>query len=170
MGKRYGRNQKRRHRERIAELESAYKRELELVKYHSNERQKYQGLYEEITHEFRQWWDNSVLLDVPEEIVPELPPEYRIAQRKSLQIPFAQSGPTSTIDFHYRTLAAYRIASERDYGMRCMHMRLCTPKNEFAYYLDTRTFEVWDRMPIQMEREVCRAICFEFNKQLRDAN
>lgn len=48
MGKRYGRNQKRAHRARIAELETAYNRELELITLQGRKNRELQEIIDEM--------------------------------------------------------------------------------------------------------------------------
>ena len=165
MGKRYGRNQKRKHRERISELEGAYERELGLVDYHSREREKYTYLWEELVSEIRKWWDNSVLLDPKVELVSDFPPFYRSAVKQPLRAFRAMKATIDpVVDLTYQTLSALEVASMREYGSRGGHIKLRLGDHQIGYYISNDALHTFRGMPQQMAREVYRQIEFEFNK------
>jgi len=165
MGKRYGRNQKRKHRERIAELDGAYKRELELVDYHSREREKYTYLWEELVSEIRKWWDNSVLLDPRVEDVSDFPPYYQTPIRQPVRCFRAvQAGIDPVQDLTYQTLSALEVASMRDYGTRDGHIKLRLGDHQIGYYISYDALHTFKGMPQQVAKEVYHRIAFEINK------
>jgi hypothetical protein len=164
MSKRYGRNQKRRHRERIAELEKLYHSADALAEWHCKEREKYQNLYDELIKDIRNWWDNSVLLDVKTERVVELPPYYRMVQREPIKAWSVAMMTDSVIELHEQTLEALRIAAYEDYGERSVHVKLEADGKRIGYYVSKDVFDAFGTPPARVAQEVIRNVLFEFGK------
>jgi len=172
MSKRYGRNQKRQHREKIAELETAYKRELSLL---GRDRDKYKHMWDELTSDIRRWWDHSVLLDPKVENVSEFPREWRIAHlspinTQRMMAPMDLIHSTDCVHQTYQTLSALEVAAMRDYGTRDAHIRLRINDHNIGYYVSDSACRTFKGMPQRMAREVSEMIIRKFNSLFERPN
>jgi hypothetical protein len=167
MSRRFGRTQKRKLMERVANLEEAYNRELSLLNYTASERDIIKDKYNELSREIKRWWDYSVLLDPKVESVSEFPPQFRIAYYEQLSPEWFQEDIRTSIDFHYQTLEALRVAGQKDLGSMAYHIMLRGPHGERRLYIDSRTFEQFKGIPSKIKKYICDRIIWEVEQEYR---
>ena len=144
MSRRYGRNQKRKYREQMENLEAAYSQVAELSRLSADRADRAIYKYEDLIKMIRNWWDGSVLVDPNIKDVEEFPPYYRSSLHK-MQIPdFSNIDHTAIaeVELHYQTLDALEVAFEKDYGDRSIHVLLRVGNRSLKYYMDATALEV----------------------------
>jgi hypothetical protein len=137
MSKRYGRSQKRKHREKIARISEAYDRELGLLRYTSRRLDDIERKYKDVCEEIRRIVPNSSLLE-PEEILKDgqLPPYFRVPKREKLMaIPLESLGPMEAAEYHAITLELIGIAAEYDEFHNRQHIKIQSRFGSAAYYM-----------------------------------
>ena len=170
MSKRYGRTQKRKHRQRVAQLEEAYNRELGLVTWHAKDRDKYKHMYETVVEEIKRWWDNSVLLD----------PEIEMSKAKTLSDyytttwhksePMYKYNPHSIateLEIYHSTLYLLEVVAEEAWGDRPMHIMVKLGNDRIGYYIDQKALEIFGGLPRHAIEQVTAYVVGAFAEKYR---
>lgn len=168
MSKRYGRTQKRKHRERIADLERLHWLDRKAISNLDQNREKWVSKYGELVREIKKWWEYSVLLDpkIEEVDMRELPPFYEMDGMPAEMMATYATGtdPTQEYEIHIQTLEALKVAAYYDLGDRTTHVRLSVGDKQVGYYIDPKAFEIFGGIPTKMAREVLFYLTREFGR------
>ena len=161
MAKRYGRNQKRKHREMIANLNEIIESKEKSIRHYSEGYAHIRNQFESFIQEFNKWWKNSVLIEPKViEINIEFPPEFRMEVFKDSMygINYAQQRTTcDTIDLAYQSLHALEIACKHNIGDRHMHIMLYY-QGQYKYYIDEKALYTFRGPPEVMARYISQEI------------
>ena len=169
MTRRYGRNQKRKHRERIAELEQTTISLTDEIKSLFRENYNYKTELEQIIKEFAIWWNNSVIGD-PEfyKIRDKLPPAFQ--QDIKEPMPSAAMFDPNSVNYHKikdQMLYALEITVRENIGERHMHIILSGVGKEVGYYLDPRTLLTFKGFPSHAIKYTTKKIMQELTAYMK---
>ena len=132
MSKRYGRNQKRKHLEKIKNLELAYNRELSLLNDISDKKDRIRRKYEELCENIEYKFKNSALID-PKTIASDFLPN-----RINIEIlnPVSFSNFDHHFEFnHHVTLERIEVLSKDDEMRSAKHILIRSKHGDVGYYI-----------------------------------
>lgn len=143
MSKRYGRTQKRKHREKITQLEHARSMDADLAGELQQMIDKYKYLYTEIVRAIEGWCKNHTTIQPKEVVVDQIfHGKFNMALYPHMDLAdFTDMNSVATIEIHQVMMHIIEIIGRKDIFSKTIHVLVRGPREQnYQYAISEKSF------------------------------